>query len=37
VVPASAERSEGWGATDQFTVVLETAVLDATEAQCRMP
>ena len=31
VVPASKRDPEGWGATDKFTVVLETAGLDATE------
>jgi transposase-like protein len=37
VVPASEKDPEGWGATDQFTVVLETAGLNATElsAYCR--
>ncbi len=37
VVPASAKDPEGWGATDKFTVVLETAGLDATETQCVLP
>ena len=31
VVPASEKHPEGWGATDKFTVVLETAGLNATE------
>ena len=31
VVPASEKDPEGWGATDKFTVVLETAGLTATE------
>jgi transposase-like protein len=31
VVPASDKDPEGWGATDKFTVVLETAGLNATE------
>ena len=31
VVPASEKDPEGWGATDKFTVVLESAGLDATE------
>ena len=37
VVPACEKDSEGWGATDKFTVVLETAGLNATElsAYCR--
>ena len=37
VVPASEKDPEGWGATDKFTVVLETAGLKATElsAYCR--
>ena len=37
VVPASDKDPEGWGATDKFTVVLETAGLNATElsAYCR--
>jgi transposase len=37
VVPASEKASEGWGATDMFTVVLEAAGLNATElsAYCR--
>jgi transposase-like protein len=37
VVPASQKDPEGWGATDKFTVVLETAGLNATElsAYCR--
>jgi transposase len=37
VVPASEKEPEGWGATDKFTVVLETAGLNATElsAYCR--
>ena len=36
-MPASEKDSEGWGATDKFTVVLETAGLNATElsAYCR--
>ena len=38
VVPASEKDPEGWGATDKFTVVLETAGLNATElsAYCRV-
>ena len=37
VVPASEKDPEGWGATDKFTVVLETPGLNATElsAYCR--
>jgi transposase len=37
VVPASEKDPEGWGATDKFTVVLETAGLNAIElsAYCR--
>jgi len=37
VVPASEKEPEGWGATDKFSVVLETAGLNATElsAYCR--
>ena len=37
VVPASEKEPEGWGATDKFTVVLETAGLNVTElsAYCR--
>jgi len=37
VVPASAKDPEGWSATDKFTLVLETAGLNATElsAYCR--
>jgi len=37
VVPASEKDPEGWTATDKFTVVLETAGLNATElsAYCR--
>jgi transposase-like protein len=37
VVPASEKDPEGWGATDKFTVVLETVGLNATElsAYCR--
>jgi transposase len=37
VVPASEKDPEGWGATDKFTVVLETTGLNATElsAYCR--
>jgi transposase len=37
VVPASEKEPEGWCAADQFTVVLETAGLNATElsAYCR--
>jgi len=31
VVPASEKAPEGWGATDQFTVALETAGLNTTE------
>ena len=37
VVPASEKEAEGWSAADTFTVVLETAGLNATElsATCR--
>jgi transposase-like protein len=37
VVPASEKDPEGWGATNKFTVVLETAGLNASElsAYCR--
>jgi transposase len=37
VVPSSEKDPEGWSATDKFTVVLETAGLNATElsAYCR--
>ena len=37
VVSASEKDSEGWGSTDKFAVVLETAGLNATElsAYCR--
>jgi len=37
VVPASEKNPEGWGSTDKFTVVLETAGQNATElsAYCR--
>ena len=37
VVPASENDPDGWSATDKFTVVLETAGLNATElsAYCR--
>ena len=37
VVPASEKDPEGWSAADKFTVVLETAGLNATElsAYCR--
>jgi transposase len=37
VVPASEKDPEGWGATGKFTVVLDTAGLNATElsAYCR--
>jgi transposase-like protein len=37
VVPASEKEPEGWGSTNKFTVVLETAGLNATElsAYCR--
>ena len=37
VVPASEKEPEGWSAADKFTVVLETAGLNATElsAYCR--
>ena len=37
VVPASEMEPEGWDSTDKFTVVLETAGLNATElsAYCR--
>jgi transposase-like protein len=37
VVPASQKEPEGWGAADKFTLVLETAGLNATElsAYCR--
>ena len=31
VVPASQKDPEGWSAADKFTVVLETAGLNATE------
>ena len=31
VVPASEKDPEGWGSTDKFTVVLETAGLNGTE------
>ena len=31
VVPASEQEAEGWSAADKFTVVLETAGLNATE------
>jgi hypothetical protein len=31
VVPASAKDPEGWSAADKFTLVLETAGLNATE------
>jgi len=31
VVPASQKDPEGWGPTDKFTVVLESAGLNATE------
>jgi hypothetical protein len=31
VVPTSKKDPEGWGATDKFTVVLETAEFNATE------
>ena len=36
-MPASQKDPEGWGAADKFTVVLETAGLNATElsAYCR--
>ena len=36
-MPASEKDPEGWGATDKFTVVLESAGLNATElsAYCR--
>jgi len=36
-VPASEKEPEGWSAADKFTVVLETAGLNATElsAYCR--
>ena len=36
-MPASQKDPEGWGSTDKFTVVLETAELNATElsAYCR--
>lgn len=30
-MPASQEDPEGWGATDKFTVVLETAGLNSTQ------
>ena len=38
VVPASQKDPEGWSAADKFTVVLETAGLNATElsANCRL-
>jgi len=37
VVPASEKDPEGWDATDKFTIVLETAGLNATVANpyCR--
>jgi len=37
VVPASAKDPDGWNAADKFTLVLETAGLNATElsAYCR--
>jgi transposase-like protein len=36
VVPASAKDPEGWSAADKFTLVLETAGLNATElSACR--
>jgi transposase len=37
VVPASEKEPEDWGATDKFTVGLETSGLNATElsAYCR--
>jgi transposase len=37
VVPPSEKDPEGWGATDKFTVVLETAEINVTElnAYCR--
>ena len=37
MVPASEKEPEGWSAADKFTVVLETAGLNATElsAYCR--
>ena len=37
MVPASAKDPEGWSAADKFTLVLETAGLNATElsAYCR--
>jgi transposase-like protein len=37
VVPASQKDPEGWGSSDKFTVVLETAGLNSTElaAYCR--
>jgi len=37
VVPASEKEPEGWSTADKFTVVLETAGLNATElcAYCR--
>jgi transposase len=37
VVPASEKNPEGWGSTDKFTVVPETACLNATElsSYCR--
>ena len=36
-MPASEKEPEGWSTSDQFTVVLETAGLNATElsAYCR--
>ena len=36
-MPASEKDPEGWGATDKFTVVLETAGVNANEfsAYCR--
>ena len=38
VVPATQKDPEGWGPTDKFTVVLETAGLNSTElgAKCRV-
>ena len=38
MVPASQKDTEGWGPTDKFTVVLETAGLNATElgGYCRV-
>ena len=37
VVPASEKEPEGWSAADKFTVVLETAGLNATELRLLPP